>query len=235
MRETRVRSLGREDPWRRKWHPTPVSLPRESHGRRSLEGYSPWRVSKSRTRLSDFTSLHSTDFTIPTVLFPWKWKHFILTQHSDFLTISFMLSFSEKQLFIFNWRIIALQYPVGFCHISTWISHGITHGLVAKSCPTLATPWTVAHQAPLSMGILQARSGLSFPFPEDLPNQKFFPGFKLRNRTQVSCIAGRFSTDWATGKPTYQHESAIGIYACPLPLKPPPLPTPHPNPPSRLS
>ena len=25
-------------------------------------------------------------------------------------------------------------------------------GLVAKSCPTLGTPWTVAHQAPLSMG-----------------------------------------------------------------------------------
>ena len=25
-------------------------------------------------------------------------------------------------------------------------------GLVAKSCPTLATPWTVARQAPLSMG-----------------------------------------------------------------------------------
>ena len=24
-------------------------------------------------------------------------------------------------------------------------------GLVAKSCTTLATPWTVAHQAPLSM------------------------------------------------------------------------------------
>ena len=23
-------------------------------------------------------------------------------------------------------------------------------GLVAKSCPTLATPWTIAHQAPLS-------------------------------------------------------------------------------------
>ena len=25
-------------------------------------------------------------------------------------------------------------------------------GLVAKLCPTLATPWTVAHQAALSMG-----------------------------------------------------------------------------------
>ena len=30
-------------PWRRKWKPTPVFLPREEvHGQRSLEGYSPW-------------------------------------------------------------------------------------------------------------------------------------------------------------------------------------------------
>ena len=28
--------------WRRKWQPTPVFLPRESHGRRSLVGCSPW-------------------------------------------------------------------------------------------------------------------------------------------------------------------------------------------------
>ena len=34
--------------WRRKWQPTPVFLPGESHGQRSLEGYSPW-VCKSRT------------------------------------------------------------------------------------------------------------------------------------------------------------------------------------------
>ena len=29
-------------------------------------------------------------------------------------------------------------------------------GLVAKSCPTLATPWTETRQSPLSVGILQA-------------------------------------------------------------------------------
>ena len=40
--ETRVLSLGWEDPWRRKWQPTPVLLPGKSHGRRSLVGYSPW-------------------------------------------------------------------------------------------------------------------------------------------------------------------------------------------------
>ena len=29
-------------PWRKKWQPTPVLLPGDSHGQRSLAGYSPW-------------------------------------------------------------------------------------------------------------------------------------------------------------------------------------------------
>ena len=29
-------------PWRRDWLPTPVFLPGEFHGQRSLAGYSPW-------------------------------------------------------------------------------------------------------------------------------------------------------------------------------------------------
>ena len=28
--------------WRKKWQPTPVSLPGKSHGQRSQVGYSPW-------------------------------------------------------------------------------------------------------------------------------------------------------------------------------------------------
>ena len=36
-------------PWRRKWQPTPVLLPGESHGRRSLVGYSPWGCKESDT------------------------------------------------------------------------------------------------------------------------------------------------------------------------------------------
>ena len=36
-------------PWRRKWHPTPVFLPGESHGGRSLVGYSPWGHKESDT------------------------------------------------------------------------------------------------------------------------------------------------------------------------------------------
>ena len=37
-------------------------------------------------------------------------------------------------------------------------------GLVAKSCPTLATPWTVACQAPLSMGFSSKNTGVGSHF-----------------------------------------------------------------------
>ena len=36
-------------PWRRKWQPTPVLLPGESHEQRSLVGYSPWGLKGSDT------------------------------------------------------------------------------------------------------------------------------------------------------------------------------------------
>ena len=50
---------------------------------------------------------------------------------------------------------------------------------VAKSCPTLASPWTVAFQAPLSMGFSRQQywSGLPFPSPGDLPD----PGIEPRS------------------------------------------------------
>ena len=38
--------------WRRKWQPTPVFLPGESRGQRSLVGYSPW-CRKNQAHLSD--------------------------------------------------------------------------------------------------------------------------------------------------------------------------------------
>ena len=38
-----------KNPWRRKWQPTPVFLPGESHGQRSLAGYSPWDHKESDT------------------------------------------------------------------------------------------------------------------------------------------------------------------------------------------
>ena len=36
-------------PWTREWQPTPVFFPGESHGQRSLLGYSPWGHKESDT------------------------------------------------------------------------------------------------------------------------------------------------------------------------------------------
>ena len=53
-------------PWVRKilcmraWQPTPAFLPGESHGQRSLVGYSPW--GHSRTRLNNFTFYEPSTF-----------------------------------------------------------------------------------------------------------------------------------------------------------------------------
>jgi len=43
-------------PWKRKWQPTPVSLPGKPHRQRTLAGYSPWSCKESDTteRLSTF-------------------------------------------------------------------------------------------------------------------------------------------------------------------------------------
>ena len=57
---------------------------------------------------------------------------------------------------------------------------------VAKSCPTLCNPMDYTVD-----GILQARilEWIAFPFSGG--------SSQPRNQTQVSCIAGRFFTDWA--------------------------------------
>ena len=47
MRETQVQPLGREDLLEKEWQVTLVFLLGESHGQRSLVGYSPWRCKES--------------------------------------------------------------------------------------------------------------------------------------------------------------------------------------------
>ena len=66
-----------------------------------------------------------------------------------------------------------------------------------------AIPWTVAHQAPLSMGFPKQEywSVLPFPFPRVLPH----PGME----TSTPALAGRFSTTEPPGKPLYL---AIPVY-----------------------
>jgi len=54
------------------------------------------------------------------------------------------------------------------------------------------TPWTVAHQAPLSMGFSKQEhwSGLPFPPPGDLPN----PGIEPASLASPALAGGFFTT-----------------------------------------
>ena len=44
---------------------------------------------------------------------------------------------------------------------------------VAQSCPTLATPWTAAYQAPLSMGFSRQKYWSGVPLPSPMYGLKF--------------------------------------------------------------
>ena len=72
--------------------------------------------------------------------------------------------------------------------------------LVTQSCPTLCDPINCIPPGSSVHGILQARilEWIVIPFSRG--------SSQLRDTTQVSCIASRFFTIWATGKNTGLHK-----------------------------
>ena len=75
-----------------------------------------------------------------------------------------------------------------FTMSATWEALHLVCCAVLSYGELFATPWTVARQAPLSMGILQARilEWVAMPFSRGCSQP--------RDRTQVYCITGRFFT-----------------------------------------
>ena len=73
-------------------------------------------------------------------------------------------------------------------------------GLVTKSCLTLMTPWTLAHQSLLSMGFPRQNywSGLPFSSAGDLPHPGTEPISPVLQ--DVPCIEGGFFTAQPPGK-----------------------------------
>ena len=88
-------------------------------------------------------------------------------------------------------------------------------GLVAQLCLTLVTPWTVARQAPLSVGFSRQEywSGLPFHSPGDLPD----PGIKPASH-KSSALAGGFFSISATWEALKQgHPLSKPQYSFPKP------------------
>ena len=68
----------------------------------------------------------------------------------------------------------------------------VVGGLVAQSCPTVCNPWSVIHQAPLSMGFPSQEywSRLPFPSPGNLPD----PVIEPASIVFLHCQAGSLLT-----------------------------------------
>ena len=74
--------------------------------------------------------------------------------------------------------------------------------LVAQLCPTLCDLWTVAHEAPLTMGFFRQKycSGLSLPPPGYVPN----PGIK-----SVSPVSPALQADSLPAEPSQKTKVTI--------------------------
>ena len=75
------------------------------------------------------------------------------------------------------------------CQVCAWV---LSCSVMSDS---LRPPWTVAHQAPLSMGFSRQEcwSGLPFPSPGDLPN----PGIEPTSPMSLALAGEFFTTGWA--------------------------------------
>ena len=84
----------------------------------------------------------------------------------------------------------------------------VVGGLVAKSCTTLVTPCTVAHQAPLCMRFSRQEywSGLPFPPPGEELQGVPDPGTELVSLRSLHWQVGSFTTS-GPGKLTLERKN----------------------------
>ena len=88
-------------------------------------------------------------------------------------------------------------------------------GLVPKSCPTLVTSWTVAHQALLSMRVPRKDywRKLLFPSPGDLPDPWIEPEFPaLQADSLPTELPGKPKNLYKKQKYTHRHKKQMYSY-----------------------
>ena len=133
------------------------------------------RVEKSQTELKRH-SMHSSKSIYRTFFFPPSpFLDFLLEKLGHlFRTISWKLCFCWFYLYVVILSVSHILYLLCTCvrrrSVMSWL---------------FVTPWTVACEAPLSMGFSRQEywSRLPFPSPGDLPSPGINPGFPAGNRT----------------------------------------------------
>ena len=120
-------------PWRRKWLPTPVFLPGESHGQRSLVDYSPW-CCKESDRTEQLTLSH----------FPNECSIIQTTGSLATWFIRHTMKNGEDRITVVNTTSLTVPF-------STFSSVQFSSVQLLSRFRLFATTWTAAHQASWSI------------------------------------------------------------------------------------
>ena len=181
--------------WRRKWQPTPVFLPGESHGRRSLVGCSPLGRTESDTTEATWRQ--------------WPRKHFYET---DLGTATLYQRGQKAMCWLPDDHCFKTSPTSGYSYLETkwkfefrylfqgidvcawWLSH----------VWLFATPWTVACQAPLSIGFSRREYWSGLPFPST--GVLLDPGIEP---TSPALIGRHILTTVPPGKPSGERQQSF--------------------------
>ena len=174
-------------PWGRERQPNPVFLPGKFHGRGA------WQATihggHKESNMTEDARTSETEY----LLLKWLINYVSLFSHS-------VVSDSLPPHGLQNIRLPcpSLFPKVAQIHVQWGFPESIffVYGFFAQWCPLFVTPRTAASQAPLSMGILQARilEWIAIPFSRGTS--------RPRGRNWVSCLAGSLLTVWATREVT---------------------------------
>ena len=165
--------------WRRKWQPTPVFLPGESQGQRSLGGLLSMGSHRVRHDWSDLAAA----VAVISFGFEKRWQMFLLSRKalSQTDTLSYCLyPFENPIVQERSFSVVVKENAVKLLC------------LVAQSCPTLCDPKDCSPPGFSVHGDSPCKNSRVVAMPSSRRSSR--PG----DWTEVSGIAGRFFTFWAT-------------------------------------
>ena len=129
-------------PRRKAWQPTPVFLPRESHGQRSLIGYSPWgcRVGHNcATTAQQRTAIQvETPLTLPPSVFMGARGLLHLQTSTPYprWKVIAKVTFASQTCHFSIWKIICCkESPFGWLHLKSYCSESC-HTIILRSKET---------------------------------------------------------------------------------------------------
>ena len=175
-------------PWGRKWQPTPVFLPGESHGQKSLAGNSPWGCKELGTTGRHL--LHCTYITPHLPIAPWKVWLLALILSSFFMSSAYTTDDPSNTLASHSFTSsfpTSYRFPPHCSQISSWtLSSLVTAPILKSQFQNPVTPFTTCYISSLLALIFLCHSSLT------RETHKFLDPLLSHHPSTLSCFVWPF-------------------------------------------